>query len=1744
MSEFVDKVVTISFAGSSDPCEVSLRFKSSVENTPEARSQDESCVVVPAQVVKGVEPKEFSVSTVKGGVYKEKKTPQIENSYDSLSANKVMGDYGMKVFQPFNTERPPECICSLCRRSVPYTMMSNEEYFKGITYRRCVDCVVSRGPVHNPTSILATMKILSTWFCEGCRQNKTLDKWPKIERSRPNTVRRCADCYGIQNSSPNIHLDRRMCKTCRHACPLTMFTKNIEECSNCYMNRRLITCSICYEDQKPPQFLKKMKKIDNPVCNSCRLARDRLGVACLECFEFKPVGSFEPETLFANAPCCLSCYAPDVLLRLSLLTPENRKIILQTRYDILHPDAHMYYDTSRKLSELRNMNKSGDNIIYPIGFGTRNPHSKEPFYYFKDCPKEESLPPKYRRLLRVLFSDVCSGDFDVEVLYQGFSSFNNMLFHGGLYKNTIPQSDVIYRKMYFAIHKRMTLPTFHKGQFLTQKPCRTNATSTWLLYYKMLAKCFMIDLKYNNFYNLMKRYFVWEKKHCNMLAILKDDHESAARLIREIPESPNSNRRAINSKVRKGDFSESVAHMFGMKDKLFESLAPTKEQASEVLGTFGDALKDGIVSFLGNWPQYMGDFIDSIVAQSASSFIQGAYEYFKKAFLSIKSAVKTLWDAVVGSDSDGMVTALTVLFFVMAFYVLCRTVQLSFSAMKLGFVYALQKMGFNVSVRVQEAIDFIGTQVSCEASLTAERTISDAHGISSTLVTAAGFIAVMMVDPRWGGNMSSFVNAVGRGAPMIESFEEDLKNVIDYIYFKVSGQHFFDSKKEVEAFDQFLQEYWDFTETPSLGEKVLKDPVYTRKLADLLGKAKNLKSIHSSMKGTPLFTRFMKTYDTLMMHHQQALADAEMYKNRIETVLVWMDGKCGHGKSTMLKAMPEVLHKMLMSYICDLPSWSPGLVYEKVKGSPFWERYRNQLYMTMNEILSSTNPQEKGEELRMIMNMCENNVYNLHMPFEDKGMVFFQSYIAFLTTNATIKKLMDPHKPHGVDNPEAVVRRMTFPLSVIRNCDFVLTNNIITNANSAWSFRVYCPDKKWKTEWNHAICRHLEIHFKDEHHTAGSRNFEFEARGFMDFTFEEIMVAMTKELIDRINNVKEGSLGSKLPVPQLNDDRYPTIKKMEEISELVNDKVPPAISLPEKHDVSLYTVIDKQETIEDYFSKVKSDVAGKSYVVSEMLGLPDRLSFVPPSSACKAESDCIMDLISEGRDFDKQYIAYQKLGYPYDRRTFRQQWNRPYEDTTERHIYFMNLISAGAITNPSKKDNTCSMSDAHMFNWAKVKGAVCERRSQREELASTFRQMNGSSENLWEEISATANFVARTTRGKELPLVAVYLAKWNLNSELSQPPLFVNGDLNSLHPLDRYYFETDAFVSHNYKVGLRTYAQGHFIDCGSITSLRSILYQCDYQDVRTILRSARKPDPVMIQLLMKKYGKSPFHSVDQIIPMYDEAVGLYFYTEDDGSVTWLSVTESVCCNSIYRMTNRLPPALFTRVHSMEGSLMFDMVLRYHDMAYLQGKIPSISWTDRWNLLKKNAADSYVSCMEMFQKNSFYKWLAISALVVGILFGVVYTCFWSDEERKIYSESVAHGRRGPTLTREQKMERKASHRPDIGAHSEMHRSPFDAKIYRPHVSSHSEMHRTPFDPKTHKPHISSHSPMKHVDPRVNAHGGEDDSIARAWKMGANYRIITLVYDGLKSVTCTAVQSGVVLILNAHVLRSKGMDVKKS
>jgi len=671
---------------------------------------------------------------------------------------------------------------------------------------------------------------------------------------------------------------------------------------------------------------------------------------------------------------------------------------------------------------------------------------------FLRVPK--TFPQELVRIQK-LSPHLVTGDFDLMTLKEAFRSVNEVLYELCWFvKAEIVSYKISNKYLFHFFHNGRQLTHLHAKR-VTENFRDSDAMTYWLRNYSLFLQIFC-GRKTNQF---TKRIIEYMNDQGTMYQISKG--------VSLCSKTPNVKAKFNRGPARQfNDDRDRGVH--GVRNKYIEYRDPDYERQmfspfaesfspssifsgarNKLVDSVGSFLTDSVSDAVSKIPERIGSYVGSALQKGADLFVS-IKDYLVKEFENLKSIVIKLFESISQETKIFACISFFCIFLLLLFMYIFRSM---FSKCKKVFSLCLcstlEYLGCNLSKK-----DIVHIQEVFENEYE-RQSLSDLAPVLG-LALGAALSATSKADSQTAG---AVINFASRFPTVFSSVEECVCSSFDYIYHWYYGEHYLKDKKIMDDFDNFIEKFRVFCETPDVELAIDRDLVVASKLEELHSTAKILEPLTHHIRTNPTFSMVLgKAFAKLNSLYESHRKTADLYCTRIETVCCWLFGDTGQGKTTIYPHIIAGVYDLVRESMPELLpyKYSPSHCHSRNKLSQYWEGYERQFACVWNEALEKQDPQERQRTLSELLTACESGTFPLDMAFGDKGKAFFNSMLAVVTSNFTDNLL---NKESHMTFPSAIVRRRTLYLQVIRDERFVMKKDgSQANFDEGWKFIVSEPD--------------------------------------------------------------------------------------------------------------------------------------------------------------------------------------------------------------------------------------------------------------------------------------------------------------------------------------------------------------------------------------------------------------------------------------------------------------------------------------------------------------------------------------------------------------------------------------------------------------------------------------------------------------------------------------------------------------
>jgi hypothetical protein len=442
-----------------------------------------------------------------------------------------------------------------------------------------------------------------------------------------------------------------------------------------------------------------------------------------------------------------------------------------------------------------------------------------------------------------------------------------------------------------------------------------------------------------------------------------------------------------------------------LKEKEFVLLRDSYVKAPVFQGFFsdliGDSLGANVASGLG-LAGHIGDFAGWIVETR-----NGLYEKI---------------EGITGELSEGTKAFLDILILVLCFTLWCTFCQTVNGIA--GYIASLLVSGMKWSVN--KITDMLMNLA--EVVFVADTNAHFQYASSSVLVSILGILGVLVAGADFSERKCmEYLKLVGPSCTVLEATIGSFSTLLGWLVYQVDPDcSLACNYKFMDEFDKVKDRIVARRTDGNYGSEMLKKKeIYESIKDDYKWFDKNYTKILTMREFDRRGREITELKKDLALQYEDARDANGLFKNRAQPICVFLHGEPGQGKSDII----PIIRKLIVHLMKGEEGWdyedSDALLYTKAPTSKFFEGYREQPFMLLDDWGQINSPEMLAQSV-LEMIMCINTApAPLDMAVaESKGKYRFNSKVIFVSSNVTdfsVFKMADTR---------ALARRITFGCQV------------------------------------------------------------------------------------------------------------------------------------------------------------------------------------------------------------------------------------------------------------------------------------------------------------------------------------------------------------------------------------------------------------------------------------------------------------------------------------------------------------------------------------------------------------------------------------------------------------------------------------------------------------------------------------------------------------------------------------------
>jgi hypothetical protein len=342
-----------------------------------------------------------------------------------------------------------------------------------------------------------------------------------------------------------------------------------------------------------------------------------------------------------------------------------------------------------------------------------------------------------------------------------------------------------------------------------------------------------------------------------------------------------------------------------------------------------------------------------------------------------------------------------------------------------------------------------------DAQLEEKELIFDAHGFGDFVDWIGNKAAkTFNIDPTTSFSKTSIVKDTISAGQVMGTFErlhkftiwfkDFCKSLLDWLAMWWTGSPYFKTTQELMDFNKKFEDMIIMCHNMSV-ETIDAKRKYVQSYEGLLFTMKFLNEFKDRVyfdRARQVLTTGKSTYDVCK--------NALKYDiTRQQPVGIWMPGKAGGGKTTLMHYLVQGLFSCLKEVEPEAfkdigqENWSDALMWTRNSSDSFWSRYANQWCVFFDDMFKNTDVTIKAQESGEWIQAKNDNPFSPPMAaLAEKASTLFDSKVMIGTTNlmsidpggkAGRKYTGASLNDIGLTDPAAFIRRMDFVIEILEN---------------------------------------------------------------------------------------------------------------------------------------------------------------------------------------------------------------------------------------------------------------------------------------------------------------------------------------------------------------------------------------------------------------------------------------------------------------------------------------------------------------------------------------------------------------------------------------------------------------------------------------------------------------------------------------------------------------------------------------
>lgn len=323
------------------------------------------------------------------------------------------------------------------------------------------------------------------------------------------------------------------------------------------------------------------------------------------------------------------------------------------------------------------------------------------------------------------------------------------------------------------------------------------------------------------------------------------------------------------------------------------------------------------------------------------------------------------------------------------------------------------------------------------------------------LVSAVAITGTMLAGGKGDvSTLATMMRGMQSSTSVFDTLFSNLKLIVNGICYFVTGNDLFSDIVEQKRFGELMEEICSQMAEPDFSTQLGRSKLKCEKVLRQYSEAHGLFLKVSGTKNIPTDTKnfYRQALSQLKEYRDVAIGQMSMMRKKIDPVVFYACGEPNQGKSSAISLVCAGVYKKMRDEFPEDPQlrepWNGSQLWGAPSGTDFWDGYKNQFGLMLDDILAESDPKLRAAEARQLYKIVSPIPLNLNMArIEDKGVTYLDSKFIALTSNIKLGE-----DAIALTDPGAFFRRIHFPVTVTMKNRVDLATATAKDLESAWTF--------------------------------------------------------------------------------------------------------------------------------------------------------------------------------------------------------------------------------------------------------------------------------------------------------------------------------------------------------------------------------------------------------------------------------------------------------------------------------------------------------------------------------------------------------------------------------------------------------------------------------------------------------------------------------------------------------------------